>query len=549
MFFGDFYKSTIRRNRSFFCTVIVPTLLIFFITNAVFAKQEMVTLTSRYDVMGGGPNITLSYFLDMPASGEPKAVLLVIPGGNGMINLKSQDGKIRHDLQYNLFIRSTTMLHERSIGLAMPDVPSDRSKGVTVTFRKGREHADDLRAVLKDLRTRYTKSKIYFATSGSGGVSALFAAGNLGKDLDGVILAGAETSQLHAYDHSAVKTPVLMIHHTENRCDGAPFIEAREIAEKYSFTLSPFSGGEPDKDKNPCAFRTKHGLLGLEVKATATISDWIDGKKLSSPITEGENYFLNEKIVWIPGQSYWGEVQLQTTVYKPDGPGPFPLVIISHGVPFEKVLESEVKSRHRYCLQSQEFLKRGFAVAIPMRRGYGKSGGQKNISTVNIAAFGLEDAKDIQATIDFMSKEPYVDGKRIVLVGQSGGGLASLAYGSLGNPDVKGIINFAGGLRTRRDMWESDMANAFGIYAKTTQIPSLWFYTGNDSYFSPTTAGSAYEQYRKNGGQAKLISLSPFKKDGHSLFSDFEGRLIWVGEVEKFLSQIGFVLATEEKGK
>jgi dienelactone hydrolase len=216
------------------------------------------------------------------------------------------------------------------------------------------------------------------------------------------------------------------------------------------------------------------------------------------------------------------------------------VTIISHGVPFEKVLESEVKARNRFCLQSEEFVKRGFVVAIPMRRGYGKSGGQKNLPTVNIAAFGLEDARDIQATIDFMSRESYVDGKRIVLVGQSGGGLASLAYGSLGNPDVKGIINFAGGLKRDRAMWEMDMAHAFGNYAKTTRIPSLWFYTENDSFFSPTTARAAYEQYQASGGQARLLALPPFKKDGHGLFSDFSGRSIWVGEVDKFLSQIGF---------
>ena len=537
------------KNKPFLCTVLVLTLFPLLITNAVMAKQEIVTLTSRYDVAGGGPNITLSYLLDMPASGEPKAILLVIPGGNGVINLKTQDGKIRHDLQYNLFLRSTAMLHERSIGLAAPDVPSDRSKGMSVAFRKDRDHAADLTAVLDDLRTRYTKSKIFFATSGSGGVSALFAAAALGKKLDGVVLAGADTSQLHAYDHLAVKAPVLMIHHLEDNCDGAPFIEAREIAEKYAFALFPVSGGEPDKDKNPCFFRTRHGLLGLETKAMATIGDWIDGKKLSPPGAENEHYFLNEKVIMIPWRGEGGEVRLQTTVYKPDGPGPFSLAIISHGVPFEKVLESEVKSRHRYCLQSQEFVKRGFAVAIPMRRGYGRSGGSKNEAYGNIATFGLEDAKDIRSTIDFMRKEPYVDGKRIVLIGQSGGGLASLAYGSLADPDVKGIINFAGGLKVKKDMWELDMASAFGFYAKTTRIPSLWFYTENDSYFSPTTAGSAYEQYRQNGGQARLIALPPFKKDGHGLFADVEGRSLWVGDVEKFLAENGFVSAVEKKGK
>lgn len=538
------------KNKFFFCAVFVLTLLPFLITNAVLAKQEMATLTSRYDVMGGGPNITLSYFLDMPANGEPKAVLLVIPGGNGMINLKSQDGKIRHDLQYNLFIRSTTMLHERSIGLAMPDVPSDRSKGVNVTFRKGREHADDLKAVLKDLRTRYTKSKIYFASSGSGGVSALFAAGRLSKDLDGVILAGADSSQLHAYDHSDVKTPVLMIHHTMDSCDSAPMIEAKEIADRYSFSLVPFSGSALDQDKNPCAFKTKHGFFGVDEKVVEIIGGWIAGQTLSlSSYSGNEKYFLNEKVAWIPTRGSWGEGKLQTTIYKPDGPGPFPLAIISHGVPFERVLESEVQSRHRYCLQSEEFVKRGFVVAIPMRRGYGKSGGQKNVSFANIANFGLEDAKDIQAAIDFMSREPYIDGKRIVLIGQSGGGLASLAYGSLPNPYLKGIVNFAGGLKTRVSMWEMDMAQTFGMYARTTKVPSLWFYSENDSFFSPSTAKGAYEQYTKSGGEAKFVALPPFKKDGHGLFSDFEGRSFWVGEVDKFLSQIGFVLAAEEKNK
>ena len=451
-------------------------------------------------------------------------MLLVIPGGNGVINLKTQDGRIRHDLQYNLFIRSTAMFHGRSIGLAMPDAPSDRSKGMSVAFRKGRDHAADLKAVLGDLRRRYPRSKIYFATSGSGGVSALFAAGHLGRDLDGVILAGADTSQLHAYDHSAVKTPVLMIHHVEDSCESSPAIEAREIAGRYSFTLFPFSGGEPDKDKNPCGVRTRHGLLGLEARAAAAIGDWIDGKKLSPPAAENERSFLNEKVIMIPWRGDGGDIRLQTTVYKPDGPGPFPLAVISHGVPFEKVLESEIKSRHRFCLQSEEFVKRGFAVAIPMRRGYGRSGGSKNEAYGNIAAFGLEDARDIRSTIDFMRREPYVDGKRIVLVGQSGGGLASLAYGSLADPDVKGIINFAGGLRVRKDMWEFDMASAFGIYAKTTRIPSLWFYTANDSYFSPTTAGLAYDEYRKSGGQARLIALPPFKTGRPHSFCGFRGQ-------------------------
>ncbi len=399
---------------------------------------------------------------------------------------------------------------------------------------------------LKELRDRFPKAKTYLAASSGSGTSALFAAGTLGRDLNGIVLAGIDSSQVHAYDHSSVKVPVLMLHHRADGCDGAPFIEAKEIADRYAFAFVPFSGGRPDRESNPCLSRTKHGFFGLDRDMVATIAGWAAGQPAASG-SGNEPLFLNERIVWAPLGVMGGEVRLQTTLYTPDGPGPFPLAIISHGVPENKSLEAEIRFRSRFCLQSEEFVKRGFAVAVPMRRGYGKSDGEKNLPTTNIAAFGLEDARDIQATIDYLSREPFIDGRRIVLVGQSGGGLASLAAGSLGNPNVKGIINFAGGLRrTSVPTWEQELAQAFGMYAKTTKAPSLWFYTANDSYFSPTMAKNAYEAYKQNGGQARLVALPAFKRDGHGLFTDFEGRAAWVGEVDRFLTQIGFVSGAGE---
>ena len=169
-----------------------------------------------------------------------------------------------------------------------------------------------------------------------------------------------------------------------------------------------------------------------------------------------------------------------------------------------------------------------------MRRGYGRSGGTPN-GFMSTDAFGLEDAKEIQATIDFMSQQPYVDEKQMVLVGQSGGGLASLAYGSLGKANPKGIINFAGGLKkSRMPRWPFMMAEAFASYAKTTRVPSVWFYAANDSFFLPDVARMAYEAYQKEHGQAKLFALPAFKKDGHYLFSDPSGIEIWRGEALSF---------------
>ena len=130
------------------------------------AKQEIVTVTSRYDVSEGGREITLPCLLDIPEGREVTALLLVIPRGNGWINLRTRDGKILHDVNNDPFIRNTALFHERSVGLAMPDVPSDRDKGFGIAYRKTREHAADIAAVLKDLRNRLPKAKVYLAASG-----------------------------------------------------------------------------------------------------------------------------------------------------------------------------------------------------------------------------------------------------------------------------------------------------------------------------------------------------------------------------------------------
>ena len=85
---------------------------------------------------------------------------------------------------------------------------------------------------------------------------------------------------------------------------------------------------------------------------------------------------LNENVIRIPMTiSRPGGVQrltLEATLYRPSGPGPFPLVVLSHGTsrdPGERLGE-----RLRYDAQSWKFVSMGFAVVIPMRRGYGHSG-------------------------------------------------------------------------------------------------------------------------------------------------------------------------------
>jgi hypothetical protein len=66
------------------------------------------------------------------------------------------------------------------------------------------------------------------------------------------------------------------------------------------------------------------------------------------------------------------ESLLETTMYRPSGPGPFPLVTINHGKPRPDGTDPSAM-RPSFGAAAHWFVDRGFAVAVPMRRGYGLS--------------------------------------------------------------------------------------------------------------------------------------------------------------------------------
>lgn len=182
-------------------------------------------------------------------------------------------------------------------------------------------------------------------------------------------------------------------------------------------------------------------------------------------------------------------------------------------------------------------------VVVPVRRGYGKSDGpvQEDYGSCegpNFHSAGLSSANDIQGVLGQMAREPYVDAQRIVVVGQSAGGWASLAIAARNVPGVIGIVNFAGGrgsLAAGQNCAPERLVEGAGRYGATARIPALWIYTENDSYIGPDLSRQMVEAFRAAGGSAAYRLLPPFGKDGHSLFTDPAGMDRWVPLVSEFL--------------
>jgi dienelactone hydrolase len=245
---------------------------------------------------------------------------------------------------------------------------------------------------------------------------------------------------------------------------------------------------------------------------------------------------LNEQAIRVPVDTS-GSMTLETTVYKPDGPGPFPMIVFNHG----KIHgDPRTQERSDPLSLAREFVRRGYVVVAPNRRGFAGSDGTYEQDGCDVARNGVGQAADVAATIDYMSKTSYVDAQHIVVAGTSHGGLATVAYGPEAAAGVRALINFSGGLRQDSCTdWQSNLTQAFGAYGEKTRVPSLWLYGDNDSIWPAALVGQMYAAYVGHGASAKMIDFGAYKNDAHRLVGDRDGVRVWWPSVEAFLARVG----------
>ena len=251
---------------------------------------------------------------------------------------------------------------------------------------------------------------------------------------------------------------------------------------------------------------------------------------------------FTERVLMVPVGAATATLELETTLYRPPGEGPFPVLIMNHGKARGNPRQQE---RDRFIAISREFVKRGYAVVIPMRTGFAHSDGQYLDDGCDLQGNGQTQANDVQGVVDYLLRQPWVDRNRLLVAGQSHGGLTALAYGTRNMPGVRGVINFAGGLRTDSGgcQWKKALLDAFSGYGAKSKVPSLWFYGANDSYFNPVLAAALRDAFVGAGGQARLVAFGTFKQDAHAMSGSRDGVRVWWPETERFLKDIGMPTA------
>lgn len=235
---------------------------------------------------------------------------------------------------------------------------------------------------------------------------------------------------------------------------------------------------------------------------------------------------------------------LDAMIYKPPGDGPFPGMVMTHGTPRKSADKAKTLADRSFVQQCKAFANLGIATILVVRRGFGISEGEyaERVPRKTYTQAGLEAARDLKATVEYLQTKEYVDKNRIALIGVSSGGFSVTAAGSLNIDGVTAVINFAGG----RGSYAPDMVTdepsliaAFATYGKNHHVPALWLYSVNDHFFGPSLARKMHSAFIKNGAKAEFISLPSYGSDGHSSYArNMDG---WCPYVLRFLKSTGFI--------
>jgi dienelactone hydrolase len=236
---------------------------------------------------------------------------------------------------------------------------------------------------------------------------------------------------------------------------------------------------------------------------------------------------------------------MRTLVFKPQGPGPFPVLLYAHGRPAYASQRTQLVHPMSYS-HVRYWLATGYAVVAPIRPGYGAASGGTGGVDVESSGAGYsssgqclrspQPARTAQAAmqaqraaLDWVRQQPWAKANHIVLEGQSVGGLATVALCAASPPGVKGCINFSGGAggdpvhAPGRLCAPEQTTQLMRGYGHTTQVPSIWLYAANDLYWGaepPRQWHAAFAQAASATAPPSLstfVQTPPVGSDGHSL--------------------------------
>jgi dienelactone hydrolase len=193
-----------------------------------------------------------------------------------------------------------------------------------------------------------------------------------------------------------------------------------------------------------------------------------------------------------------GSLNLHAQLYKPDGNGPFPVVIALHACGGLSGNAEPVLPRYRDW--AEQFLKAGYAVLLPDSFGSRELGPQCRVKERKVSA-RRERASDVHAARQWLLQQGWVARDRINLIGWAHGASAVLwavrpqtqAAARAAEPDYRSAIAFYPECRiSARTGW-------------STRVPTLLLIGANDDVASPPLCKQMVDGARGRSALARIV--------------------------------------------
>lgn len=238
------------------------------------------------------------------------------------------------------------------------------------------------------------------------------------------------------------------------------------------------------------------------------------------------------------------------TIFRPNGPGPFPLAVFNHGRPTAENRASQGRSRP--LAFARYMVAKGFVVIAPTRIGYWETYVPRGFDPENAGscrdlhpeATASAASDEVLATVAYAKSLPYVDTSRWIVAGVSVGGLASIATVGRHPEGLVGGINFSGGTggdpatHPRESCRPDRIAALYASQGATSTVPMQWLYWDGDLYWGDQAPETWFKAWQAAGGRGEMVRFDALDRDGHQGFSrDVEH---WLPEVERFMGSIGY---------
>ena len=215
-----------------------------------FAAEELVS-TARY-----ANGEAVPYILNT-GNGTPKYVVILFPGGTGIMDPRMENGRLVYGFSGNFLIRSRR------------HIVDDEFATVSTNSSRSEER---IQAVLDDIKRRFPEARIYLMGTSAGTDPTRSLAGYLSGRIAGVI----HTSSMNAIrglDAKKYANRQLLVHHRNDPCPYTQYSSALASHENYGTELITMEGGISTGDR--CEALSYHGYNGIERETVEAIKKWI----------------------------------------------------------------------------------------------------------------------------------------------------------------------------------------------------------------------------------------------------------------------------------